>query len=165
MAPVGVFNATVAKPADGSFKQYDEAEIQPSRNRPRNSIKRMGMRAMNQSQALSLVGTSCPATKKVQHRPKPAPSSKSMIYALSSIRKTQFWLWLAVDSSFGKVLVFVSGKDDLVSPADRTIGFDLLITRIFDNHQESLNWFLAIFENALLQQIKNDVGSFFETAH
>jgi hypothetical protein len=30
MAPVGVSNATVAKPADGSFKHYDEAKIQPS---------------------------------------------------------------------------------------------------------------------------------------
>ena len=34
----GVFNATVAKPGEGSFKQYDEAKIQPSRNRPVSSI-------------------------------------------------------------------------------------------------------------------------------
>ena len=40
MAPAGVPNATVAKPADGSFKQYDEAKIQPSSNRPVSSISK-----------------------------------------------------------------------------------------------------------------------------
>ena len=116
MAPVGVFNATVAKPADGSFKQYDEAEIQPSRNRPVSSIwKGWGCELSAWFSASikrwSLAGWhKLPSnSQKVHHRPKP-PSSKSMIYARSSIRKNfQFWLWLAVDSSFGKVLVFVSG--------------------------------------------------------
>jgi len=47
MALAGVSNATVAKPADGSFKHYDEAKIQPSSNRPVKSIsKGMGMRAI-----------------------------------------------------------------------------------------------------------------------
>ena len=42
-APVVVSNANVAKPANGSFKSYDEAKIQPSSNRPVNSIsKRWG---------------------------------------------------------------------------------------------------------------------------
>ena len=47
MAPAGVSNDTVAKLADGSFERYDEAKIQPSSNRPVNSIsKGMGMRAI-----------------------------------------------------------------------------------------------------------------------
>ena len=40
MVPVGVSNATVAKPTDGSFKHYEEAKIQPSSNRPVNSISK-----------------------------------------------------------------------------------------------------------------------------
>ena len=38
MAPARVSNATVAKLADGSFRHYDEAKIQPLSNRPVNSI-------------------------------------------------------------------------------------------------------------------------------
>jgi len=30
--------------------------------------------------------------------------------ALSSLKKSQCWLWLAVDSRFGKVLGFVCGR-------------------------------------------------------
>ena len=47
MAPVGVSNATVAKPAEGSLKHYDEAKIQPSSNRAYQLyLKGMGMRAI-----------------------------------------------------------------------------------------------------------------------
>ena len=38
IAPVVVSNATIAKPADGSFKRHSEAKIQPSSNRPVNAI-------------------------------------------------------------------------------------------------------------------------------
>ncbi len=62
-----VSNATVAKPANGSFKQYDEAKIQPSSNRPALSRRdgdasdRQGSRHPSQD-GLSLVGPSCPVT-------------------------------------------------------------------------------------------------------
>ena len=107
MAPVGVSNATVAKPADGSFKQYDEAKIQPSSSRPVNSIsKGWGCeRSAGFSSSItrrSLAGWSkLPShSQQPQHRPKSARSSQ---------KKSQCWLWLAVDSIFGKVLGFVSG--------------------------------------------------------
>ncbi len=67
-APVGVFNATVAKPADGSFEHYDEAKIQPSSSRPVKSIsKRWGCErpagfSDSSQDGLSLVGPSCPVT-------------------------------------------------------------------------------------------------------
>ena len=35
------------------------------------------------------------------------PLSKSMNFALSSLKKSKCWLWLVVDSIFGKVLGFV----------------------------------------------------------
>ena len=38
MALALLFNATVAKPADGTVKRYDEAKIRPLSNRPVNSI-------------------------------------------------------------------------------------------------------------------------------
>jgi len=44
------------------------------------------------------------------YRPKPAPSSKAMKSALSSLKKSQCWLWLAVDSIYGKVFGFVCGR-------------------------------------------------------
>ena len=40
MAPAEVSNATAAKPADGSFRHYDKAKIQPSSSRPVNSISK-----------------------------------------------------------------------------------------------------------------------------
>ena len=43
MAPVGVSNATVAKPADGSFKQYDEAKIQPLQQACQLYLEGIGM--------------------------------------------------------------------------------------------------------------------------
>ena len=82
------------------------------------------------------------------HRPRPAPSSKSMNSARSSLKKSQCWLWLAVDSIFGKVLGFVCGR--------RTIKTGKVLWQQI-KHLPT--------QNALLQQIKNDVGSFFETAH
>ncbi len=117
MAPVGVSNATAAKPADGSFKNYDEAKIQPSGNRPVNSIsKGWGCeRSAGFSGSItrrSLAGWSkLPShSQPAHHKPKPAPSSKSMNYARSSLKKSQCWLWLAVDSIFGKVLGVACGR-------------------------------------------------------
>ena len=49
-------------------------------------------------------------SQQAHHRPKPAPSSKSRNSKLSSLKKSQFWPWLAVDSIFGKVLGFVCGR-------------------------------------------------------
>ena len=45
-------------------------------------------------------------SEQAHHRPKSAPSSKSMNFACSSLKKFQCWLWLAVDSIFGKFLGF-----------------------------------------------------------
>ena len=49
-------------------------------------------------------------SQQAHHRPKPAPSSKSMNSARSSLKKSQCWLWLAVGFIFGKVLGFVYGR-------------------------------------------------------
>ena len=94
MAPVGVFNATVAKPADGSFKQYDEAKIQPSRNRPVSSIWKGWGCELSAGFSASIKRWSLAGwyklpsnSQKVHHRPKPAPSSKSMNSALSLLKK------------------------------------------------------------------------------
>ena len=113
----GVSNATVAKPVDGSCKHYDEAKIQPSSSRPVSSIwKGWGCeRSAGFSGSItrrSLAGWSkLPShSQQAQHRLKPAPSSKSMNSALSSLKKSQCWLWLAVDSIFGKVLSFAFGR-------------------------------------------------------
>ena len=117
MAPVGVSNATVAKPAHRSFKHYDEAKIQPSSNRPVSSIsKGWGCeRSAGFSGSItrrSLAGWSkLPShSQQAHHKPKSAPSSKSINSARSSIKKSQCWLWLAVYSIFGKVLGFACGR-------------------------------------------------------
>ena len=90
MAPVGVSNATVAKPADGSFKNYDEAKIQPSGNRPVNSIsKGWGCeRSAGFSGSItrrSLAGWSkLPShSQQAHHRPKSARSSLKKISMLA----------------------------------------------------------------------------------
>ena len=49
-------------------------------------------------------------SQQAHHKSKSAPSSKSMSSARSSLKKSQCWLWLAVDSIFGKVLGFVCGR-------------------------------------------------------
>ncbi len=117
MASVGVSNATVAKPDDGSFKHYDEAKIQPSSSRPVSSISKGW--GCEQSAGFSgsitrrsLVGWSkLPKHSQQAHqRPKPAPSSKSMNSAVLLLKKSKSWIWLAVDSIFGKVLGFACGR-------------------------------------------------------
>ena len=107
MARVGVSNATAAKPADGSFR-HDEAKIQPSSNRPVNSIsKGWGCeRSAGFSSSItrrSLAGWSklTSHSQQAHHKPKSARSS---------LKKSQCWLWLAVDSIFGKVLGFACGR-------------------------------------------------------
>ena len=89
----------------------------PSSNRPVNSIsKGWGCeRSAEFSGSIirrSLAGWSkLPShSQQAHHRPKPAPSSKAMNSARSSLKKSQCWLWLAVDSSFGKVLGFACGR-------------------------------------------------------
>ena len=79
---------------EGSFKQYDEAKIQPSSNRPVNSIsKGWGCeRSAEFSGSItrrSLAGWSkLPKhSQQAHHRPKSAPSSKSMNSARSSLKK------------------------------------------------------------------------------
>ena len=57
-----------------------------------------------------LVQTLPKHSQQVHHGPKLAPPSKSMNSARSSLKKSQCWLWLAVDSIFGKVLGFVCGR-------------------------------------------------------
>ena len=94
MAPAGVSNATVAKPADRSFEHYDEANIQPLSNRSVNSIsKGWGCeRSAEFSGSItrrSLAGWSkLPKhSQQARQRPKSAPSSKSMNSARSSLKK------------------------------------------------------------------------------
>ena len=94
MALALLFNATVAKPADGTVKRYDEAKIQPSSNRPVSSISK-GWGCERSAEFLgsitrrSLAGWSkLPShSQQAHHRPKPAPSSKSMNSARSSLKK------------------------------------------------------------------------------
>ena len=47
--------------------------------------------------------------QKVTDRHRLTPSSKSINSALLSLKKTKRWIWVRVDSSFGKVLGFVYG--------------------------------------------------------
>jgi len=117
MAPAVVSNATVAKLADGSFRHSNVAKIQLSNNRPVNYISKgwgceLLARFSEFITRLSLAGCCKPPKHSQQtHRTqRPAPSSKSMNSALSSLKKSQCWLWLAVDSIFGKVLGFVCGR-------------------------------------------------------
>ena len=94
MAPVGVYNATVAKPADGSFKHYDEAKIQPSNNRPVSSIWK-GWECERSAEfsgsitRRSLAGWSkLPKHSRQAHlKLRSAPSSKSMSSVRSSLKK------------------------------------------------------------------------------
>ena len=90
MAPVGVSNATVAKPADGSFKHYDESKIQPSSNRPVNSISKgwgceRSAGFLGSITRRSLAGWSkLPKhSQQAHHRPKSAPSSIKKISMLA----------------------------------------------------------------------------------
>ena len=90
----GVSNATAAKPADGSFKHYDEAKIQPSSNRPVSSISKgwgceplAGFSASITRRSLAGWYKLPSHSQQAHHRPKPAPSSKSMNSASSSLKK------------------------------------------------------------------------------
>ena len=117
MAPVGVSNATVAKPADGSCKHYDEAKIQPSSNRPVNSISKgwgceRSAEFWGSITRRSLAGWyKLPSHSQQAHRkPKSAPSSKSMNSARSSLKKISMLVLANGDSIFSKVLGFVCGR-------------------------------------------------------
>ena len=117
MATVEVSNATVAKPANRSLKHYDEAKIPPSSSRPVSSISKrwgcersVGFSASITRRSLAVWYKLPSHSQQAHHRPKPAPSSKSMNSARSSLKKSQCWLWLAVDSIFGKVLGFACGR-------------------------------------------------------
>ena len=108
MTLVGESNATVAKPADESCRHYDKAKIQPSSNRLVNSIsKGWGCERLAGFSGFitrrSLAGwCKLPShSQQAHHRPKSAHSS---------LKKSQCWLWLAVDSIFGKVLGFACGR-------------------------------------------------------
>ena len=107
-APVVVFNATVAKPADGSFKHYDEVKIQPLSNGPVSSISKgwrwersAGFLASITRQSLAGWSKLPKHSQQTHHRPKSARSS---------LKKSQCWLWLAVDSIFGMSLGFACGR-------------------------------------------------------
>ena len=76
-------------------------------------LEGMGMRAIGRIHGIHhktvsrwLVQALPSHSQQAHHRPKSAPSSKSMNFACSSLKKFQCWLWLAVDSIFGKVLGF-----------------------------------------------------------
>ena len=99
------------------FQRYDEAKIQPSSNRPVSSISKGWGCERSAGFSTSIIRRSLAGwsklpkhSQKAHHRPKPAPSSKSMNSARSSLKKSQCWLWPAVDSIFGKVLGFVCGR-------------------------------------------------------
>ena len=94
MAPAVVSNATVAKLADESFRRSNVAKIQPSSNRPVNSISKGWGCELSVGFSASIIRRSlagwCKLPKHSQqahHRPKPAPSSKSMNSARSSLKK------------------------------------------------------------------------------
>ena len=94
MVPVGVSKAPVANPADGSFRHYDEAKIQPSSNRPVNSISKgwgcersAGFSASITRRSLAGWYKLLKHSQQTHHRPKSAPSSKSMNSARSSLKK------------------------------------------------------------------------------
>ena len=91
-----VSNATVAKPADKSFKHYDAAKIQSSSNRPVSSISKGWSCERSAGFSASITGWSLAGwsklpshTQQAHHRTKPAPSSKSMNSARSSLKKSQ----------------------------------------------------------------------------
>ena len=97
------------------FQTLRRGKVQPSSNRPVNSIsKGWGCeRSAGFSGFItrrSLAGWLPKHSQQAHHRPKSAPSSKSMNSARSSLKKSQCWLWLAVDSIFGKVLGFACGR-------------------------------------------------------
>ena len=90
----GVSNGIVTKPADGSFKRYDQAKIQPSSNRPVNSISKGWGCERSAGFSASIIRRSLAGWSKLpkhsqqaHHRPKPAPSSKSMNSARSSLEE------------------------------------------------------------------------------
>ncbi len=119
MAPVAVSNATVAKPADGSFKHYDEAKIQPS-NKDLSALSRRDGNASNRPSSrdpsqdgLRLVGPSCQSTPNKPTRPKSAPSSISM----NSVRHRKKISMLALASGrpiFGRSLALEEGRSKQV---------------------------------------------------
>ena len=116
-APVVVSSATVAKPANGSFKHYDERKIQPSSSRPVKSISKgwgcerpAGVSGFITRRSLAGWSKLPSHSQQAHHKPKSAPSLKAMNSARSSLKKSQCWLWLAVDSIFGKVLGFACGR-------------------------------------------------------
>jgi len=105
MAPVGVSNATVAKPADASFKHYDEAKIQPSSSRPVSSISKGWGCERPAEFSGSITRRSLTGWSKL-----PSHSQQAHHKPKSALKKSQCWLWLAVDSIFGKVLGFACGR-------------------------------------------------------
>ena len=84
-----VSNAIVAKPADGSFKHYDEAKIQPPSSRPVNSISKgwgcersAGFLASFTRRSLAGWSKLPSHSQQAHHRPKSAPSSIKKISML-----------------------------------------------------------------------------------
>ena len=76
------------------FQRYDEAKIQPSSNRPVSSISKgwgcepsAGFSASITRQSLAGWYKLSKHSQQAHHRPKPAPSSKSMNSARSSLIK------------------------------------------------------------------------------
>ena len=95
----GVSKAPVAKPAEGSFRHYDEAKIQPSSNRPvRSNSKRCGCeRSAGFSASItrrSLAGWSkLPShSQQAHHKPKSARSSLKKISMLA-LASGRIHLW------------------------------------------------------------------------
>jgi hypothetical protein len=87
-------SATAAKPADGSFRRYDASNVQPSSNRPVNSISKgwgcelsAGFSGSTTRQSLAGWSKLPKHSQPAHHRPKSAPSSKSMNSARSSLKK------------------------------------------------------------------------------
>ena len=88
------FQRYLAKPADGSFKRYDEAKIQPSSNRPVSSIlkgwgceRSAGFSGSTTRQSPAGWSKLPSHSEKAHHRPKFAPLSKSVNSVRSSLKK------------------------------------------------------------------------------
>ena len=113
-----VSNATVAKPADGSFKHYDEAKIYSSSNRPVSSISK-GWGCEPSAEFLGFITRRSLASwyklpshsQKAHHKPKPTPSSKSMNSAPFIAKKIlNVGFWLRWTRSLSRSKGFVCGR-------------------------------------------------------
>ncbi len=144
MASALVFNATVAKPAEGSFKHYDVANIQLLSYGPVISVKKRWVASYRQSSqhpssdGLWMVRASRPSTPMASDR---ATADDVLWYGLAEVLQELY-----------PILQAIRRKD-----LHHTNPITELPTQAFSCQ--------ASAQNVWLQQTKKHVGSVFETAH